>query len=127
MPPLTDYKRVIHRAGLSAQDVDPAHVEEFIEDAQAFIEAETQHTYAASDSNFKLARAACTDLAAAYCIVRALGGSYSGLQFHEDSLNLSSQQKAKLEIAQMLTTRAESAIELLAPASTALLPRSSTS
>lgn len=127
MPPLTTYARVHHRPGFSDKDVNSSHVEEFIEDAQAFIEAEANRTFAVTDSDYKLARGACTDLAAAYTIVHALGGAYSGLQSNEDELNITAQQRSKLKLVNTLFSRAEKAIDILRPhKKTALIPKAST-
>jgi len=128
MPPLTTFARVFHRVGFSDKDVDSSHIEEYIEDAQAFIEGEAGRTFAITDSDYNLARGACTDLAAAYSIIRVLGGSYSGLQSDEDELNISVQQRSKFELATTLLSRAKKAIEILKPTNkTALVPKCSTS
>jgi len=127
MAPLTTYARVFHRVGFSDNDVDSSHIEEYIEDAQAFIEVEANQTFATTDTGYKLARSACTDLAASYALIRALGGSYSGLQRDEDEMNISTQQRSKLELAKKLLARADKAIEILKPHNkTALIPKSST-
>ena len=113
MPPLTTHLRVAHRLGFSDKDVASEDMEEFIEDAQALIEAMAERIFAITDSDYTLARSACTDLAAAYSLIRVLGGAYSGLQFSEDELNISAQQQSKLELANKLLARANKAIDIL--------------
>ena len=126
MPPLTTHLRVAHRLGFSDKDVVSEDIEEFIEDAQALIEATAERTFAITDSNYNLARSACTDLAAAYLLIRVLGGSYSGLQFSEDELDISAQQQAKLDLCNKLLARANHALDMLTP-KVALIAKSSTS
>jgi len=101
-------------------------IEEFIEDAQALIEGETEQTYPDSDSNYNLARAACTDLAAAYVMIRMLGGKYSGLEFNEEELELGSQQSTKIQLINKCLARANQAITVLNRGKTGVIPRSST-
>ena len=128
MPPLTTYARVYHRTGLTDKDVDSSDVEEFIEDAQAFIEGKTERTFAASDADYNLARAACTDLAAYYTLIRVLGGKYSGLQYYEGELDITTQQRSKLELAIRLLSQAKASLVIIEPkAPTFLRARSTTS
>lgn len=124
---LTFTPRVFHRAGLSEKDIDPADVLEFIEDAQAFVEGRAERVFAPSDSDFNLARSACTDLAAFYALIRILGGKYSGLQFSEDEIDISTQQRNKLELATKLLSQARGALLMLEPKTPALKARSTTS
>lgn len=124
---LTTADRVYHRAGLSSSDVDATHVTEYIEDAQAFIEGKAERTFAATDSDYNLARGACTDLAAAYCLIRILGGQYSGLTFKEANLNLNAQQDTKVALIRQLLNRVQMALEILKPQKSLLLPKASTS
>ena len=126
MPPLTTYTRTLHRCGLTNKDVDPSHVEEYIEDAQAIVESMAKRTFAITDSDYNLARAGCTDLAAFYCLVRILGGSYSGLQFDEDELNITAQQQAKRDLANKLLAQANRTLDMLIP-KVALVAKASTS
>lgn len=126
MTALTDYRRVSHRHGLSTDDMAPSDIEEFIEDAQALIEGETEQTYTNGDSNFNLARAACTDLAAAYAMIRMLGGKYSGLEFHEEELELGSQQSTKIQLINKYLARANQGLKILNRAKPGVLPCSTT-
>ena len=126
MTALTDYRRVSHRQGLSTEDMDPSDIEEFIEDAQALIEGETEQTYVNSDSGYKLARAACTDLAAAYAMIRVLGGKYSGLEFHEEELELGSQQSTKIQLINKYLARVNQALKILNREKPGVLPVSTT-
>ena len=126
MASLTDYKRVSHRQGLSDDDMSSSDIEEFIEDAQALIEGDTEQTYVDSDSNFNLARAACTDLAAAYAMIRMLGGKYSGLEFNEEEIDIGPQQNTKIQLINKYLARANAAIAVLNRGKTSLMPRSTT-
>ncbi len=126
MTALTTYKRVSHRHGLTTDDMDSSDIEEFIEDAQALIEGETEQTYAVGDSSYNLARAACTDLAAAYTLIRMLGGKYSGLEFHEEELELGSQQSTKIQLINKYLARANQALKVLNRGRKAVLPETTT-
>lgn len=125
---LSTSPRVYHRAGLSDKDAASSDVDEFIEDAQAFIEGKAERTFAASDADYNLARAACTDLAAYYTLIRVLGGKYSGLQYYEGGLDITTQQRSKLELAVKLLSQAKASLAILEPkAPTFLRARSTTS
>lgn len=126
MTALTDYKRVSHRHGLTSDDMDSSDIEEYIEDAQALIEGETEQTYADGDTYFNLARAACTDLAAAYALIRMMGGKYSGLQFNEEELELGAQQSTKVQLINKYLARANQALKVLNRARKAVLPGTTT-
>lgn len=123
---LTTNSRVYHKAGLSTNDVPPADVDEFIEDAQGFIEGKAERTFAASDSDYNLARGACTDLAAAYCLIRVLGGEYSGLAWQEAKEDLNAQQDTKVSLINQFLNQVKEALDILKPRST-LRPKASTS
>lgn len=127
MASLTDYKRVSHRQGLSDDDMSSSDIEEFIEDAQALIEGDTEQTYVDSDSSYNLARAACTDLAAAYAMIRMLGGKYSGLEFNEEEIDIGPQQNTKIQLINKYLARANAAMAVLNRGKTSLMPRSTTS
>ena len=127
MAALTDYKRVSHRQGLSDDDMSSSDIEEFIEDAQALIEGDTEQTYIDSDSKYNLARAACTDLAAAYAMIRMLGGKYSGLEFNEEEIDIGPQQNTKIQLINKYLARANAAMAVLNRGRTSLMPRSTTS
>jgi hypothetical protein len=126
MTALTDYRRVSHRQGLSTEDMDPSDIEEFIEDSQALIEGETEQTYGGGDANYNLARAACTDLAAAYAMIRILGGRYAGLEFNEEEMDLGSQQNTKIQLINKYLARANNAIDVLNRAKAGVVSRSTT-
>jgi hypothetical protein len=106
--------------------MDSSDIEEFIEDAQALIEGETEQTYTDGDSNFNLARAACTDLAAAYAMIRILGGKYSGLEFHEEELELGSQQSTKIQLINKYLARVNQALKILNREKPGVLPVTTT-
>lgn len=127
MPPLTNHSRVAHRQGISSEDIDSSDIEEFIEDAQALIEGETEQTYVEGDSDYNLARAACTDLAAAYVMIRILGGTYSGLTYREEELELGSQQSTKIQLINKYLARTNHAIKVLKAGQEDVVARSTTS
>lgn len=126
MAALTEYKRVEHRLGVSGKDMDSSDIEEFIEDAQALIEGDTEQTYAEGSSSYNLARAACTDLAAAYALIRMLGGAYSGLEFHEEELELGAQQSTKIQLINKYLARVNQALKILNRGRKNVMPRSTT-
>ena len=126
MTALTDYRRVSHRQGLTEQDIDSADIEEFIEDAQALIEGDTEQTYAEGDGKYNLARAACTDLAAAYAMIRVLGGKYSGLEFNEEEIDIGPQQNTKIQLINKYLARTNQALTILNRGKTVVMPRSTT-
>ncbi len=124
---LTTNSRVYHKSGFCANDIASAEVDEFIEDAQAFIEGKAERIFAASDSDYNLARSACTDLAAAYCLIRALGGEYSGLAWKETNRNLNAQQDTKVALIKQYLNQVKEALDILKPQRSALRPKASTS
>jgi hypothetical protein len=124
---LTTNSRVYHKAGLSSNDIVSTDVDEFIEDAQAIIEGKAGRTFAVADSDYKLARGACTDLAAAYCLIRVLGGEASGLAFKEANLDLDSQQESKVQLVKQYLAQVKDALEILKPQRSSLRPKASTS
>ncbi len=126
MTALTDYKRVRNRLGISDDDIDSEDIEEYIEDAQALIESDTEQTYAEGNSDFNLARAACTDLAAAYVMIRILGGKYAGLEFNEEEMDLGTQQNTKVQLVNKYLARANQAINVLNKAKAGVVSRSTT-
>ena len=79
--------RVRNRVNLSSSDIPDAKVTEFIVDAEAEVELETdlEIDYA----NCTQAEAACiTDLAALYCLAYITGGSASGISFKLGDLSV---------------------------------------
>jgi len=126
MATLTTASRIRNKINVKEADISDAALTELIEDAQAYIEAEAGRTFAATDSDYNLARGACTDLAAAYALIAMLGGSYSGLQFNEADINIDVQQRSKLSLIKELLIRVNKATNILKPKSSALKPKSST-
>jgi len=126
MVALSTPSRVRNKIHVEVTDISDAALTELIEDAQAYIEAEAERTFAATDSDYNLARGACTDLAAAYALIAMLGGSYSGLQFNEADINISAQQSSKLSLIKELLIRVNKVTNILKPKSSALRPKSST-
>ena len=123
---LTTSSRVYHKAGLASNDIPSVDVDEFIEDAQAFIEGRAERTFAASDNDYTLARATCTDLAAFYTLIRILGGKYSGLQYSESGLDIPTKQRTKLELAVTLLSHAKVSLAILEPKAPVFLKARST-
>jgi hypothetical protein len=127
MAPLTTNARVYHRAGVTTSDIPATDIDEFIADAQAFIEGKAESTFSESDSNYNLARAACTDLAAAYALIRLLGGKYAGLEYQEPELDFDSQQHTKTVLIQQLIGQVNEALAVLARQTVpTLVPKAST-
>jgi len=127
MAPLTTNARVYHRAGVTASNIPTTDIDEFIADAQAFIEGKAESTFSVSDSNYNLARAACTDLAAAYALIRLLGGKYAGLEYQEPELDFDSQQHTKALLMQQLIGQVNEALAVLTRQTvTRLMPKAST-
>jgi len=124
---LTTPARVRNRINVKEADISDAALTELIEDAQAFIEGKAERTFAASDSDYNLARAACTDLSAAYCLIRMLGGDYSGLTFKEAKLNLNAQQDTKVSLIRQYLYHVRNTLDILKPQRSALMPKASTS
>jgi hypothetical protein len=119
--------RVRNRIQASDLDVSDAILSELIEDAQAFIEGKAGRSFSSSDSDYNLARSACTDLAAAYALISMLGGSYSGLTFQEAEVNLNSQQDTKTGLIRQYLSQVRASLDILKPQETSLRPKSSTS
>lgn len=72
--------QVRHRVNLSSSDISDAIVTEFIVDATAEIEDETERTI--DYQNCEAAEASCIrNLAALYCLTYLTGGSASGTSF----------------------------------------------
>jgi len=72
--------RVRNRVKLAATDIPDAKVTEFMQDAEATIEAETGRVIDYSSCE-QAEAAAITDLAAVYCLVHMSGGSAVGLSY----------------------------------------------
>jgi glutathione S-transferase len=126
MSALTDYDRVSRRIGFDDKDIESSAIAEYIEDAQALIEGDTEQTYADGDSSYNLARAACTDLAAAYAMIRMLGGKYAGLEFHEEELEIGSQQSTKIQLINKYLARVNHALRILNRSKLGVLPATTT-
>ena len=126
MTALTTEDRVSRRIGFDSKDIESTAVEEYIEDAQAIIEGDTGKTFAEGDVDYKLARAACTDLAAAYALIRMLGGAYAGLEFHEEEIELGSQQSTKIQLINNYLARTNVALNILKKGDNVLMPHTTT-
>jgi hypothetical protein len=72
-------------------------------------------------------RAACTDLAAAYALIRLLGGKYAGLEYQEPELDFVSQQHTKAVLIQQLIGQVNEALAVLTRQTVpTLVPKAST-
>jgi hypothetical protein len=73
------------------------------------------------------ARAACTDLAAAYALIRLLGGKYAGLEYQEPEHDFDSQQHTKTLLIQQLIGQVNEALAVLTRQTVpSLMPKAST-
>jgi len=126
MTAVTTVARIYHRIGVTDKDIESDVIKEYIEDAQALIEGETEQIFEEGSGGFELARAACTDLASAYALIRVLGGSYSGLEFHEEELEIGSQQSAKIQLINKYLARVNQGLKILNRGKAGVMPRSST-
>ena len=76
------------RVKLSSTDIEDAKVTDFIKDAEAAIEEETDRSIDYTDCSQAQA-AAIKNLAAIYCLVHISGGAASGLSYSIGSLRVS--------------------------------------
>ena len=114
--PLTTPARVRHRLGYADIELTDQILEEYIEDAQAYIEEETRRTYIdGRDPEFPLARSVCTDLATIYAIIRPAGGTARGVDYKIDefSVQTSPQLKANLSTANQFQISARAGLSAL--------------
>ena len=126
MATLTTPARIRNRIKASESDVSDAVLTEFIEDEQAYIEGYAIKTFAESDSQFKLARSACTARCAAKALLHIAGIS-AGIIYTIDELRIDKSDPAanKLLMARDFWARAKEQLLLLKPTAS-LRPRSST-
>ena len=114
--PLTTPARVRNRLGFVDIELTDQILEEYIEDAQAYIEEFTRRTFIEGvDTQFSLARSVCTDLATIYSIIRPAGGTARGVDYKIDefSVSTSSQLKANLSTANQYQISARAGLNAL--------------
>lgn len=127
MAALSTPSRVRNRINVVESDISDVIIDEFIEDAQADIEAYAKRTFAASDDLFGTARSVCTDRAACKSLIYFLNLPGAGISYTIDELRIdkSDFRSNKVSLLRMMWNRADKNILLLAPTTT-LKPRSTT-
>ncbi len=113
---LTTPDRVRNRLGYVDIELTDQILEEYIEDAQAFIEEFTRRTFIEGrDTEFGLARSVCTDLATIYAIIRPAGGTARGVDYKIDefSISTSPQLNANLSTANQYQISARAGLNAL--------------
>lgn len=127
MAVLTTPSRVRNRINVEESDIPDAKINEYIEDAQADIEAYAKTTFSASDTLYGTARSVCTDRAACRSLIYFLNIPGAGISYSIDELRIdkSDFRSNKVSLLRMMWDRADKNILLLKP-STVLLPKSST-
>ena len=98
---LTTPQRVRNRLGYSDPTLTNDVLEEFIDDATAYIQRVTRTVFVSSNPLYEMARAVCTDLSAVYAIIRPAGGVIEGLDYSIDEITIkkSSQMESRLKTA----------------------------
>lgn len=127
MAVLSTPSRVRNRINVEESDISDVIIGEFIEDAQADIEAYAKRTFAVSDDLFGTARSVCTDRAACKSLIYFLNLPGAGISYTIDELRIdkSDFRSNKVSLLKMMWARADKNVLLLAP-STTLKPRSTT-
>jgi len=112
---LTTPDRVRRRLGYSDPTLTDVALQEYIDDAQAFIERATQTIYYPSDTTYALARSVCTDLAAVYAVIRPAGGIAEGLDYKVDEFQVkkSTQLESRLRTASQFRISAREGLAAL--------------
>lgn len=93
--------RVRRRLGYADPTLNDTALNEFIDDATAYIQRVTRTVFVEADPLYELARSICTDLAAVYAIIRPAGGVIEGLDYKIDEIQVkkSSQMESRLRTA----------------------------
>jgi hypothetical protein len=127
MAALTTPSRVRNRINVEESDISDENIDEYIEDAQADIEAYAERTFAASDDLFGTARSVCTDRAACKALIYFLNLPGAGISYTIDELRIdkSDYRSNKVSLLRMMWARADKNLLLLAPTVT-LEPKSTT-
>jgi hypothetical protein len=109
-------------------DIADAKIDEYIEDAQANIEAYAKTTFSVTDALYGTARSVCTDRAACSALIYFLNIPGAGISYSIDELRIdkSDFRSNKVSLLRMMWARADKNILLLKPPSAALYPKSST-
>lgn len=116
MSDLTTPDRVRNRLGSSADaTLTNQVIQEYIDDAAAYIQRVARKSFVPADSLYELARSCCTNVAAMYCIIRPAGGTIDGLDYTIDELTVrkSKQMEARLRTAEKFTRQAEKELDQL--------------
>jgi len=112
---LTTPERVRNRMGYSDATLTNQIIQEYIDDATAYIQRVARKTFTPADPLYELARSVCTDLATAYAIVRPAGGVIDGLDYTIDELKVkkSEQTKSRQRTVEKFIRFAEKGLEQL--------------
>jgi len=112
---LTTPERVRNRMGYADAALTNQVIQEYIDDVTAYIQRVARQTFYTTSPLYELARSVCTDLSAAYAIIRPAGGSIDGLDYSIDELKVkkSEQTKARLNTAKEFIRTAEKGLEQL--------------
>ena len=124
---LTTPDRVRRRLGYSDPTLTDTALQEYIDDAQAYIERVTRTTFVPADPLYSLARAVCTDIAAIYAVVRPAGGVAEGLDYTVDEVTVkkSKQLESRLRTASQYRISAREGLAALEEDDTSV-PKSNT-
>jgi len=119
---LTTPDRVRRRLGYTDPTLTDAALQEYIDDAQAYIERVSRKTYVPADPLFELARGVCTDMAAIYAVIRPAGGIAEGLDYTVDEVTVkkSKQLESRLRTASQWRISAREGLAALEDDDTAL-------
>jgi len=125
---LTTATLIRNRINASASDISDAILAEYIADEEAYIDEYAEKTFAASDSQFNLARSICTGRCAAKALL-FINGLSAGIVYSIDELKIDKSDPAatKLEMAKSLWIHADEQLLLLKPKASRLRPKASTS
>ena len=113
---LTTPERVRNRLGSSADaTLTNQVIQEYIDDATAYIFRVARKTFTPADALYELARSCCTNIAAMYSIIRPAGGTTDGLDYQIDELRIkkSEQLKARLRTANTFIRQADKELDQL--------------
>ena len=128
MAALSTPDRVRNRINVEESDIPDDKIDEYIEDAQADIEAYAERTFNVGDDLYGTARSVCTDRAACSALTFFLNLSSAGISYTIDELRIdkSDYRSNKVSLLRMMWARADKNILLLAPSSVLLQPKAST-
>lgn len=112
---LTTPDRVRRRLGYSDPTLSDLALQEYIDDAEAYIFRTVGTTILPNDSRYNLARSVCTDLAAIYAVIRPAGGVAEGLDYRIDEFQVkkSTQLESRLRTASQFRITAREGLAAL--------------